>query len=160
MAKKATAPVQKEQSIELSNINMATARPSEIELVIQKTVKSVVDGDRPASEVAAWMTPYKQIIEKVEKDEQYKAALQSELEKYGKDGITHGNVRLEIGSTSRKDYSHDEEYNRLEAELKARKEFLDKVPEGGVSTWDEDGVKVAVYPPSKRVSPVIKRKIV
>lgn len=158
MAKKVAT--QKEQSIQLSNINMATARPSEIELVIQNTISQVVEGERSASEVAAWMTPYKTIIEKVEKDERYKSLLQEELEKYGKDGVTHGNVRLELGSTSRKDYSHDEEYNRLEAELKARKEFLDGIPSGGTTTYNEDGEEVMVYPPSKKVSPVIKRKIV
>ena len=139
---------------------MATARPSEIELVIQNTVNQVVSGEKSASEVAAWMTPYKTIIEKVEKDERYKSILQTELEKYGKDGVTHGNVRLEIGSTSRKDYSHDEEYNRLEAELKARKEFLDSIPDGGTTSYNEDGEEVMVYPPSKKVSAVIKRKIV
>lgn len=128
-----------------------------ISIVVNEMVETVLDRGNPL-EAAEKVKVMEEIIAGFKADKRYKDYALEELSKWGKDGYTSPRgvkiTQMEAGG-GQYDFSvcNDPVVIELQSKLKARQEFLKKLPpEGLVVTDQTTGETTTIYPARKPLS--------
>lgn len=126
-------------------------------VTVAEAIDTILDGHRDPLEFHIAIKCMEEMIKNILDDANYKAAVLSEAEKFGKSSERH-NAKIAIKETGVKyEFSQcgDEVMNdlmqrksELDAAIKSRSEFLKSLP-APIELVTEEGIVNKIYPPSK-----------
>lgn len=134
-------------------------KKSDLKVMAGNAVDSVLERGN-VLQVAEALTAMETFVEEVKKDPRFKNYVRDEAGKTPKGYISNSGAKIELAETGTAyDYSNcgdveletcDQAFKSAEASLKARKEFLKKVPASGMTVVvPYTGEVITIYPPSK-----------
>jgi hypothetical protein len=126
---------------------------------IQQVIESVLNGYKNPLDIQVQIKCMEEITKGIYDDPDYKRTLVDEAEKYGRKPFEFHNANVQVKEAGTKyDFSNtndagwkalDNEMLELKAKLKAREDFLKKLPTEGIDIIDSEGETYKIYPPSK-----------
>lgn len=132
---------------------------SDIKVMANRTVESVLNQGNPL-QVAEAVSAMELFIKEVKDDKRFKEYVREEVSKTPKGFTSKSGAKIEcceVGSSYNYDMTGDVEiamleadFQRAEANLKERKEFLKKLPAAGIDVIVPfSGEVIHIYPPAK-----------
>ena len=147
---------------ELQPINKTIQGKSDIEAYARAEISAALEeGEMPVLELRRQAVMLSELSKRLMADDTLREACISELEKYGsREDVTLCGARFRIGETG---VSYDyapcgdpvharliREKQAIDAKLKEREKFLQRLPAEGVETIDEEtGEITRIYPPAR-----------
>lgn len=139
----------------LSVLELMPTTGQQVETFSNDLKKRILSGELDFRRFLEMKTFIEKTLDSVYKDKKVSECMQSEIEKYGKEGLVYNGLKFTIGGKKTYNYKHDPVWLELEGKKKEREVFLKALKEP-LQELKEGGEVVEIFPATFTESTYIK----